>query len=49
MRNVWIALVIAGLLALGWGIHLRQPADVYAWGTTLCTSCIGLTEPEGGN
>jgi hypothetical protein len=48
MRHLWIAIVVVGLLSLGWGLHQGQAFTVKRWATTLCTSCIGLIDRESG-
>lgn len=49
MRRLWIVFVIAGLIALGWGLHQGQASTVRRWASTLCTSCIGLSGEESGH
>ncbi len=44
MRRLWIILVLAGSLALGWGLSRGEYQVVKRWANTLCTSCIGLTD-----
>jgi hypothetical protein len=43
MHRLWIVLVLAGLLNLGWGLSRGEFQTVKRWTETLCTSCIGLS------
>jgi len=44
MRQVWIALLLLGLVTLGLGLRQGQAGAVRDWAETLCTSCIGLID-----
>ncbi len=46
MRRLWIILFLVGCLALGWGLSRGEYSAVKGWATTLCTSCLGLTDGE---
>ncbi|MCX7598109.1 MAG: hypothetical protein N2512_04495 [Armatimonadetes bacterium] len=44
LRNLWVYLLLVGLIGLGCGLRQGQQRSVRQWADTLCTSCIGLTD-----
>ncbi len=43
-RYVWIIAAVVGLAGVIVGLSQGQWSTVLAWGRTLCTSCIGLSD-----